>query len=197
MIQQVYPNPISTRRRIPNSSGEGEWLHQMKDTFLNSTEDLNVFIVDWQGGSVLIYPKAVANTNVVGAEIDAFVRFLDSAVGYTGDMVHLIGHSLGAHVCGHAGERMERLGRISGTDPAGPSYKDEESECRLDPNDAKFIDVIHVDGDGAGIFDAMIVIMGVGLNITLRLLLIACSKHTRAMTSKTGRVAQHAILDAV
>jgi len=43
-------------------------------------------------------------------------------------MIHLIGHSLGCHVAGIAGKRMfaetgQKIGRISGLDPAAPSYQ--------------------------------------------------------------------------
>ncbi|XP_070537996.1 inactive pancreatic lipase-related protein 1-like [Ptychodera flava] len=132
------------------------WVLEMKDAFLNSTEDLNVIAVDWGSGAWTIYPQAVANTQMVGAEVDAFIRFLDIEYGeYHHDRVHLIGHSLGAQCSGHAGERMPTIGRISGLDPAGLYFEDEHPAVRLDPTDAKFVDVLHTDANldssGAGI----------------------------------------------
>ena len=35
--------------------------------------------------------------------------------GVSAENVHLIGHSLGSHIAGYAGERVKGLGRISGT----------------------------------------------------------------------------------
>ena len=32
---------------------------------------------------------------------------------------HCIGHSLGSHICGYAGSRINGLGKITGLDPAG------------------------------------------------------------------------------
>jgi pimeloyl-ACP methyl ester carboxylesterase len=38
------------------------------------------------------------------------VKFLHNATNLDYGSVHLIGHSLGAHVCGYAGERLPGLG---------------------------------------------------------------------------------------
>ena len=70
-----------------------------------------------------------------GAEVDDF---------------HIIGHSLGAHIAGYAGEKLiavnrGKLGRISAIDPAQPLFQDMPTFVRLDPGDAEFVDVIHTD----------------------------------------------------
>jgi len=67
-------------------------------------------------------------------------------VGLNPKHVHLIGHSLGAHTAGYAGERIEGLGRITGLDPAEPYFQGMPSHSRLDPSDAQLVDVIHTDG---------------------------------------------------
>ena len=59
--------------------------------------------------------------------------------------VHIIGHSLGAHIAGYAGERVPGLARITGLDPAEPLFQDMPEFVRLDPSDAHFVDVIHTD----------------------------------------------------
>ena len=63
---------------------------------------------------------------------------------------HLIGHSLGSHIAGYAGERLKTsgvglLGRISALDPAEPLFQSMPEFVRLDPGDADFVDVIHTD----------------------------------------------------
>ncbi len=82
--------------------------------------------------------------------------------------MHLIGHSLGAHTAGYAGEKIPNLGQITGVlqkgnpkfiwekisnfihfvglDPAGPFFRLVPTYARLDPSDAQFVDVIHTDG---------------------------------------------------
>ena len=59
--------------------------------------------------------------------------------------VHLIGHSLGAQICSYAGERLNKVGRITGLDPAGPYFEWLPPKARLDKSDADFVDVIHTD----------------------------------------------------
>ncbi len=92
------------------------------------------------------YTQATANTQIVGAEIARLVNNLVKNNGIQTESVHLIGHSLGAHICGYAGERIKNLGRITGLDPAGPYFENTDPRVRLDETDALFVDVIHTDG---------------------------------------------------
>lgn len=146
------------------------WIAEMKDELIKAG-NLNVIVVDWAGGSLPLYTQvcasfffclfcivshlcvfafcgmqATANTRVVGLEIAYLVAKLGDYYGLKADDVHLIGHSLGAHTAGYAGERIAGLGRITGLDPAEPYFQGMGPSIRLDPSDAKFVDVIHTDG---------------------------------------------------
>lgn len=78
-------------------------------------EDLAVVLVDWSDGAEsLNYLKAVQNMRVVGREIAKFVQLLHEYTALPYDKFHLIGHSLGAHAAGFAGQMQPGLGRISG-----------------------------------------------------------------------------------
>uniref|UniRef100_A0A8C4JV52 Triacylglycerol lipase n=1 Tax=Dromaius novaehollandiae TaxID=8790 RepID=A0A8C4JV52_DRONO len=105
-------------------------------------EDVNCILTDWRGGSSGLYTEAVNNVRIVGAEgKDLFLT--DKDYGYPPAKIHLIGHSLGAHAAGEAGRRKPGIGRITGLDPAGPLFQYTPTMVRLDPSDAKFVDIIH------------------------------------------------------
>nr|XP_006978541.2 pancreatic lipase-related protein 2 [Peromyscus maniculatus bairdii] len=126
-------------------NGEDAWLLDMcKKMF--QVEKVNCICVDWKRGARTEYTQAAYNTRVVGAEIAFLVQVLSTELGYSPEDVHLIGHSLGAHVAGEAGRRLEgNIGRITGLDPAEPCFEGLPEEVRLDPSDAMFVDVIHTD----------------------------------------------------
>ncbi|XP_045158618.1 inactive pancreatic lipase-related protein 1-like [Mercenaria mercenaria] len=123
------------------------WILNMTKELLTAG-DFNVITVDWHKGAVLPYEQATANTRVVGAQVAQIVHKLIQMTGSTSAMFHIIGHSLGAHVAGYAGERISHLARISGLDPASPYFENMDIKVRLDPSDADFVDVIHTDGGG-------------------------------------------------
>ncbi|XP_077990895.1 pancreatic triacylglycerol lipase-like [Glandiceps talaboti] len=127
--------------------GDIFWMHNMKDAYLDFQDGVNVFLVDWQGGAQALYGKSVANTRVVGAEADLFAKFLIAEADYTPGQMHCVGHSLGGQTCGYFGEGLPFLGRITGLDPAGPSFEGEHELVRLDPRDAQQVDVIHSDAE--------------------------------------------------
>ena len=54
-----------------------------------------------------MYSQATANTRVVGLEIGYLVNWLITEYGVDPANVHLMGHSLGAHASGYAGEQIQ------------------------------------------------------------------------------------------
>ncbi|XP_023229612.1 pancreatic lipase-related protein 2-like isoform X1 [Centruroides sculpturatus] len=120
------------------------WMNILKDEILKNS-NYNVIIVDWSGGNQLPYTQATANTRVVGAEIAFLIGKMKRVVGLHPQSCHIVGHSLGAHIAGYAGERLEHLGRITALDPAAPYFEGMPTSVRIDPSDAKFVDAIHTD----------------------------------------------------
>ncbi|KAK6617215.1 hypothetical protein RUM44_005546 [Polyplax serrata] len=125
-------------------------------------EDVNVLVVDWEKGAADSYSTAVANTKLIGRQTALMLMDM-IAVGADPKNIHVIGFSLGAHIAGCAGEmtkqRGQKLGRITGLDPASPLFKHHvlrEPSTKLDATKADFVDVIHTDGslvftDGFGL----------------------------------------------
>ncbi|XP_075389586.1 pancreatic lipase-related protein 3 [Tenrec ecaudatus] len=130
-----------TRINIPGWKTDGKWQRHMCNVLLQ-VEDVNCINLDWINGSRQ-YIHAINNLPVVGAEVAYLVNILETKFGYSPSKVHLIGHSLGAHLAGEAGSRITGLGRITGLDPAGPYFHNTPNLVSLDPSDAEFVDVIH------------------------------------------------------
>lgn len=88
----------------------------IKNNFLEA-KDCNVILVDWKTiAGNLIYPIPMMETGNVGRHIAEFVDYLVDNGARLED-IHLIGHSLGAHVVGVAGSLVEsgKISRITGT----------------------------------------------------------------------------------
>nr|XP_023015082.1 pancreatic lipase-related protein 2-like [Leptinotarsa decemlineata] len=127
--------------------------------------DCNVILLDWHiGARGPQYPTAAANTELVGRQLGILlVQMVEK--GLDARKIHLIGFSLGAHVCGTASESLKAkgylIGRITGLDAASPLFRNEylrEKYKKLDRSDAKFVDVIHTDSspfvtDGFGLWE--------------------------------------------
>ncbi|XP_068084457.1 pancreatic triacylglycerol lipase [Anabrus simplex] len=129
-------------------SSRGLDLQRLKNKLLE--EDVNVLMVNWGTLSgAEDYAQSVSDTRVVGAVLARFIVHLRKLL-HADLYFHLIGHSLGAQVCGYAGKELKRRGyhpveRITGADPAGIGFINLPPEARLCPYDAIFVDVIHTD----------------------------------------------------
>lgn len=121
------------------------WVSEMRDELI-TRGNMNVIVVDWAGGSLPLYTQATANTRLVGLEIAHLIEKLRDDYEVRPEDVHLIGHSLGAHTAGYVGDRIPKIGRITGLDPAEPYFQGMGNAVRLDQSDALFVDVIHTDG---------------------------------------------------
>ena len=121
-----------------------KWILDMKDAFL-SVENLNVITVDYYT-KFIIYELAVINARIIGIDVANLIQQLVTKTGVDLNDIHIIGHSLGAHVSGYAGERLNGLiGRITGLDPAARFFDFTDNKVKLDSSDAKFVDIIHTD----------------------------------------------------
>ncbi|KAL7287292.1 hypothetical protein TKK_0018418 [Trichogramma kaykai] len=140
------------------SHGNEKWLADMKNSILNY-ENANVIVTDWQKGSnTFNYVSAAASTKIVGEAIASLLLKIktQSPQGARRGRLHLIGHSLGAHISGRAAfvikqnEKQDRsrggawiANRVTGLDPAQPCFQSKDPELKLTPDDAPYVDIIH------------------------------------------------------
>ncbi|XP_036442371.1 lipoprotein lipase [Colossoma macropomum] len=120
------------------------WVAKMVAALYDREKDANVIVVDWLDAAQNHYVVAAENTEKVGQEVGHFIDWIEGATNIPLEKVHLIGYSLGAHVAGFAGSHAtNKVGRITGLDPAGPDFEGAHAHRRLSPDDAHFVDVLH------------------------------------------------------
>ncbi|MGH0185845.1 UNVERIFIED_CONTAM: hypothetical protein FKN15_018987 [Acipenser sinensis] len=120
------------------------WISKLVAALYEREHNANVIVVDWLNRAHQHYPVAAENTKLVGQDIARFIDWMEEKVNFPLDNVHLIGYSLGAHVAGFAGSHASnKVGRITGLDPAGPVFEGTHAQGRLSPDDAHFVDVLH------------------------------------------------------
>ncbi|XP_055916678.1 phospholipase A1-like [Eupeodes corollae] len=111
--------------------------------------DFNVISVDWHSASgSLNYASSKSAVSTVGKNLALFIDFLNEEANMPFESLTLIGHSLGAHVCGYAGKNVMngRINIITGLDPAGPLFDYSNCDTRLCSTDAEFVDSIQTNG---------------------------------------------------
>ncbi|KAF5292905.1 hypothetical protein FQR65_LT11157 [Abscondita terminalis] len=121
-----------------------ETVFQINKNAYLETGNFNVIGMDWSVLCEFEYFTAMRGAQIAGAYLGAFLNYLImEGVGY--ENIHVIGHSLGAHVAAMGADKVKggKIHRITGLDPAGPGYNDVPASYRLDPSDAQLVDVIH------------------------------------------------------
>uniref|UniRef100_A0A8C1XCM5 Lipase domain-containing protein n=1 Tax=Cyprinus carpio TaxID=7962 RepID=A0A8C1XCM5_CYPCA len=120
------------------------FCHSWVSGLFESWKDANVIVVDWLDTAQNYYALAAQNTKMVGQEIGLFIDWLEESANVPLEKLHLLGYSLGAHIAGFAGSHAtNKVGRITGLDPAGPNFEGVHAHRRLSPDDAHFVDVLH------------------------------------------------------
>lgn len=101
-------------------------------------------------GDVAGYSNSASNTMVIGHTLGKLAESITSASSKGNVKTFCVGHSLGGHICGFTG-KTNQLDGILAIDPAGPIFADNTEEYRLNKNDAKFVQALHVDAGEFGI----------------------------------------------
>lgn len=81
-----------------------------------STQDVNILVVDWSKYADSLYSIARYAVVPVGQYLAVVLDWLEEEAGVSVSSIHIIGHSLGAHIAGAVGEHITggTVSRISG-----------------------------------------------------------------------------------
>lgn len=143
LFDKTKPTKIITHGFV--NDGNSPACLELKDSYLEY-HDVNVIIVDWGPISKNpIYMVPLSKVKSVGEFCGMFGDNLIS-LGVDPKSIHIIGHSLGAHVSGVCSRsiRKGKIARVTGLDPAGPGFSPPIiSNSELRPTDADFVDSIH------------------------------------------------------
>ncbi|KAL1453326.1 hypothetical protein WDU94_007472 [Cyamophila willieti] len=125
----------------------------LKDAYL-ARGSYNVLVLDYSepvGGLAYCYFSSLGIIDLLGGcSADFLYKMIKSGILPAPSKLHMIGHSLGAHIAAHTSFRLREMtnntvDRITGLDPAGMLISDfyTKARNRLDPTDAKFVDAHH------------------------------------------------------
>ncbi|XP_035704774.1 phospholipase A1 member A [Folsomia candida] len=149
-------------------------LEAIKDAYLKQGFQANIIVMDWSAlsqprfpknfvelfGILFSYKDVLNNLEPIAMRIAMFIQMLVHNNIATLNKLHLIGHSLGAHISGNVGKHIRtqlfpgmKAERVTGLDPAGPAFVPPllGPVIPMDPADANFVDSIHSDADLNGI----------------------------------------------
>nr|XP_020468697.1 lipoprotein lipase-like [Monopterus albus] len=126
------------------------WVHKLVSALYEREPSANVIVVDWLTRASEHYPTSAAYTKLVGRDIAKFVTWIQKELQLPWERIHLLGYSLGAHVAGVAGDLTDhKISRITGLDPAGPTFEHADDQSTLSRDDAQFVDVLHTNTRGS------------------------------------------------
>uniref|UniRef100_A0A182J5J4 NEDD8-activating enzyme E1 catalytic subunit n=1 Tax=Anopheles atroparvus TaxID=41427 RepID=A0A182J5J4_ANOAO len=113
----------------------------------------NFVVIDTAEYVDTLYTWSAFNTNDLGKGLADGLKGLIKYVPL--EKIHLIGHSLGAHIVGAAGRYFQystnkTIPRITGLDPANPCFNEGESLSGIQRGDAEFVDIIHTNAKVLG-----------------------------------------------
>ncbi|XP_075154492.1 pancreatic lipase-related protein 2 [Haematobia irritans] len=139
-----------------NDEGSKEWVHDMLFSWTRYKPNYSVCVVDWGHLSQMDYKTASMSIFDVGLTVAAITEFLEGLWPnhITRRNVTIAGYSLGAHAAGYAGAALNgEIEQIIGLDPAGPLFTLPavvSAEFRLDPTDARYVQVLHTSSGTLG-----------------------------------------------
>ncbi|PSN35010.1 Pancreatic lipase-related protein 2, partial [Blattella germanica] len=118
----------------------------IKNAFLKLM-DANVILVDYtSSSSSTYYPQSVSDIRVVAAQVARLARYLIDTWGASASRMHMIGLSLGAQAAAYSARGVSGVARLTGLDPAGPLFENQDKKVRINEGDAILVEVLHTNG---------------------------------------------------
>jgi len=148
-----------------SSAEGGHGCETFVQTYHRAGRDVQVICIDWRNLASLgtwdiaknggAYSGEAQNSVDVGWWMGRLLHSLVQKTGLDSNNVHLIGHSLGAHVVGMMGRTYtslsgKQVSRVTGLDPAGPLFVRDAYGLKkhmIGRDSAAFVDIIHTNGD--------------------------------------------------
>ena len=127
-------------------------IQKLKNAYLK-TGKYNVVGVDWgQLCPAPFYVTSRVHVSGTGAKVGEFLDSLIKKNLTEKSLMHVIGHSLGAHVAGISGKSMntDKPNRITGLDPAGPLFQFTGKDGKIYKTDAEIVDIYHTNAGTLG-----------------------------------------------
>ncbi|XP_014275626.1 pancreatic lipase-related protein 2 [Halyomorpha halys] len=153
-ISSVFKNFVPTAKtKIIVHGWKGSQYSRFCDFLKNAYLPLynyNIIIADWSEAGAHLHPyfRAAHQVPRAAEQVGIFIEGLCSEFGLRPEDLHLIGHSLGSHVAGLSGKNVTigKIGRVTGLDPARPSFSYKYPEKRISTDSGLFVDIIHTCG---------------------------------------------------
>nr|CAI5861502.1 unnamed protein product [Callosobruchus analis] len=76
---------------------------------------------------------------------NGYTGWVKEKFNYTLDNVHIVGHGVGAHIAGYVGATYNDIRKITGLDPSGPRFDGMPDIVKLNPTNARYVEIIHTD----------------------------------------------------
>lgn len=123
------------------------WIDELVRQWQQLEPHSNIIKVSWSDANRGLYHTAAHNSRIVARQLSLLLYYLNQMFAIDLSKFHIVGHSLGAHIAGFVGaDNGGKVARITGLDPAGPIFVELDATHRLDPADARFVDVLHTNG---------------------------------------------------
>lgn len=125
----------------------------IQEAFLQKNPDSNLIIVDWQLVSKHAYCDVKKVAPAVGYLVAQMILHVSRTASIPLSQFTVIGHSMGGQIAGFAGKHLNgQLETLIALDPAFPLFSAADKTMRLDESDAKYVYVIHTNGQQYGVY---------------------------------------------